>query len=48
MVAGNEDHITVVIDQGVKREWVGIGWIDAGAATDEDKAKYPTVIEDTP
>jgi hypothetical protein len=48
MVAGNEDNIPVVIDGNVKREWVGIGWIDAGTATDEDKAKYPTVIEDTP
>ena len=48
MVGGNEDIYHTVIDGDRKREWVAIGWIDAGAATDEDKTKYPTVIEDTP
>ena len=46
MVAGNEDRYPIVIDNGMKKEWVAIGWIDAGPATDEDKAQYPTVVED--
>lgn len=48
MVAGNEDHITSVIDDGVKKTWVGIGWITDGPATAEDVVTYPLVIEDTP
>ena len=46
MVAGNEDRYPIVIDNGMKKEWVAIGWIDAGPATAEDKAQYPTVVED--
>lgn len=45
MVAGNEDTYPIVIDNGVKKEWVAIGWIDAGPASDEDKKLYPEVVE---
>lgn len=48
MVAGNEDTYPIVIDEGRRKEWVAIGWIDTGPATDDDKALFPTVIEDTP
>lgn len=43
MVAGNEERIPVVIDNGIRKEWVGIGWIDIGPATEHDLATYPTV-----
>lgn len=46
MVAGNEDVYNRVVDNGVLKEWVAIGWIDIGTATEEDKATYPTVQED--
>ena len=41
MIAGNEKKYTKVIDDGVVKEWVGIGWI----ALDEtpDPKKYPTL-----
>lgn len=45
MVAGLEDVYTRVIDDGVLKEWVGIGWVNVGPATDADRAKYPTVVE---
>lgn len=45
MVAGNEDKYPVVIDNGVRREWVAIGWIDCGTASDADKAAYPAVVD---
>ena len=46
MVAGNEGLYTKVIDGGRLKEWIGIGWIDIGRATEEHRALYPTVIED--
>lgn len=46
MVAGNEDLYTKVIDGDRLREWIGIGWIDIGMATEEHRTLYPTVIED--
>lgn len=46
MVAGMEDRYPVVIDNGRRREWVAIGWIDVGPATDEDKAQYPKVVDE--
>lgn len=45
MVSGLEDSITSVIDDGVKKTWVAIGWIDEGTASAEDMATYPTVVE---
>lgn len=46
MVSGGEDAITSVIDDGVKKTWVAIGWIDDGPATEEDKNTYPTVVDE--
>ena len=46
MVSGNEDTYPVVIDGGRRKDWVAIGWIDIGPATDEDLATYPVVVED--
>ena len=46
MVAGNEDLYTKVVDGDRLREWVGIGWVDVGMATEEHRTLYPTVIED--
>lgn len=46
MICGNEDIYHTVIDGDRKREWVAIGWIDAGPASDQDRAEFPTVVED--
>jgi hypothetical protein len=44
MVAGNEKFITKIIDEdGLLKEWVGIGWIDIRTATKADRKKYPTL-----
>lgn len=41
MVAGGEKtHDTVVVD-GVRKKWVGIGWVDEGPATKEDIETLP-------
>lgn len=41
MVAGGEKtHDTVVVD-GVRKHWVGIGWVDEGPATKEDYETLP-------
>lgn len=43
MVEGNEDKYSIVIDDGVLKEWVGIGWIELRPAIKADCEKYPTV-----
>ena len=44
MTTGGEKKYSIVIDGGVVKEWVGIGWIDLNKATKADRKKYPTVI----
>lgn len=39
---GETTHDTVIQD-GRRMHYVGIGWIDEGPATPEDRKKYPTV-----
>ena len=43
MAQGNEHKYSIVIDEGVVKEWVGIGWIELRKARPEDTEKYPTV-----
>ena len=43
MVEGNEDKYNLVVDDGVLKQWVGIGWIELQPATKSDCEKYPTV-----
>lgn len=46
MVAGNEELYTRVVEaDGRLKEWVGIGWIDIGMATEEHRTLYPTVVD---
>ncbi len=45
MVAGNEKKYSIVIIDGILKEWVGIGWVGEGKASIEDKRKYPTAKE---
>jgi hypothetical protein len=45
MAAGNEKKHTTVIDNGDLKEWVGIGWINEGRATRQDRNKFPVVID---
>ena len=45
MAAGNERRYPRVLDNGVVKEWVGIGWISIGSTTDAEKAKIPEVVE---
>jgi hypothetical protein len=43
MVAGNEKKYSAVIDNGILKEWVAIGWIDLRKATEKDYQKFPVV-----
>jgi hypothetical protein len=45
MTTGNEDRISKVILDGNVRQWVGIGWVDEGPATETDKLTIPRVID---
>ncbi len=47
MTAGNENSYSKVIQDGRLLQWVGIGWIDLGAATEEDYSDYPEVERKT-
>lgn len=37
-----------VIDGGHVYQYVGIGWVDEGEATEADRKKYPVVVENKP
>jgi hypothetical protein len=43
MVNGNEKKYKIVIDLGILKEWVGIGWIELRKATTKDLKTYPAV-----
>jgi hypothetical protein len=43
MVKGNEHLYSIVIDNGILKEWVAIGWLEVREATPEDFKKYPVV-----
>jgi hypothetical protein len=43
MANGYEKLYTIVIDNNVVKEWVGIGWIELRKATTKDLNKYPIV-----
>lgn len=45
MAISNERKYNKVIVNGIVREWIGFGWIDLDKATEEDRQKYPTVID---
>ena len=44
MAGGNEKKYKAVIDKGILKEWVGIGWVDVREATEEDYEKFPVVL----
>lgn len=41
----NSADLTKIIAHGWVHEWVGIGLVECGEATEEDRKKYPTIIE---
>ncbi len=43
MAAGNEKKYSAVIDDGILKEWVAIGWIDIRPAEESDYEKFPVV-----
>jgi hypothetical protein len=43
MAGHNEKKYPVVIDNGVLKEWVAIGWVDVREATQKDYEKFPVV-----
>jgi hypothetical protein len=45
MVSGREKEISLVIDGGTVRRWVGFGWVDEGAPTEEQWASLPRVVD---
>lgn len=44
MTCGNEKKFSTIIHDGVRKQWVGIGWVSEGVATIQDRKKYPTVV----
>ena len=46
MAGHNEKEYPVVIDNGILKEWVAIGWIDLREATQKDYKKFPSVERD--
>lgn len=44
MARSNEKKYSVIIHNGVVKEWVAIGWIELRKATDEDKEKYSVTV----
>ena len=44
MTTGNEKLFTRVIDEGIVKNWVGIGWVEEGKADLGDYKKYPCVL----
>lgn len=44
MSCGNEKKFKKVIDDGILKEWVGIGWIALRRATKSDASIYPKVV----
>jgi hypothetical protein len=43
MTTGNEEKYSIVIDNGIIKEWVGIGWVDIGKASKKDYETLPVV-----
>ena len=43
MVEGNETKYSIVIDDGVVKEWVGIGWLHIRDASEHDLKTLPHV-----
>ena len=43
MIAGNEKKYSIVVDDGVVKQWVGIGWLELRLATPVDRKDYPVV-----
>ena len=43
MAAGGEKRYDCVIDEGILKDWVGIGWVDVRTATKNDYKKFPVV-----
>lgn len=46
MTCGNEKKYKTVIDDGIIKDWVAIGWIDVREATEKDYEKIPVVERD--
>lgn len=44
MGSGGKDKPNLVIQDGIIKRYVGIGWIDEGNATKEDYKKIPKVV----
>lgn len=45
MAAGNEKHLTKVIEEGKLKEWVGIGWVEETEPLTLNQAlTYPWVV----
>jgi hypothetical protein len=44
MVSGGEKRYSKIVCDGQVKQWVGIGWVDEGAATLEDYASLPVAV----
>jgi len=43
MSNGNVELFPKVIDHGIVKDWIGMGWVNSHAASEEDYFKYPEV-----
>lgn len=44
MTTGNESIFFRIVLDGIRKDWVGFGWVDCGDATDRDYRNYPIVF----
>jgi hypothetical protein len=44
MTAGNETKFSKVIDEGIVKQWVGIGWVDEGPEEYPRDKNLPRVV----
>jgi hypothetical protein len=44
MAGHNEKKYPAVIDEGILKEWVAIGWVDLRKAMKTDYKKFPVVV----
>jgi hypothetical protein len=46
MVAGNEKRFTKIVDDGIVKQWVGIGWVSEGPEEFPRDKDLPRIVRD--
>ena len=45
MTTGGENKFDLIIDRGMVKRWVGIGWVSEGPASRDQRRTLPTLID---